>query len=49
MRPLKRQDEAHEKGDEEDDGKGVITHQHHLVKSVLPLRLFRLKGATKVQ
>src|SRR5215472_9697670 len=38
MRPLKRQNEAHEKGDQKDDGNGVVANQYHLVQSVTPLQ-----------
>src|SRR5215470_11234792 len=44
MRPLKRKNEAYEKGDQKDDGNGVVTHQHHLVKSVTPLQAPSLEG-----
>ena len=38
MRSLKRQNKTDEKGNQEDDGNGVLTHQHHLVKGVSPLQ-----------
>src|SRR5215472_5602277 len=47
MRTLKRQNEADEKGDQEDDWNGIVTRPHHLVKGVPPFQLSTLEGCNE--